>query len=89
MKYPMHEKLKAVKEASQAQGAFLEWLLSEKGYRLATDHEHDEACPRKCPRADELEAVHARTETLLAEYHEIDLEILEKEKLAMIEELRR
>lgn len=65
--YPEHAKLRAVKEESQAQGAFLEWLLNTKGYHLATQHVHtEEACGdergRYCERADELEAVHARTE---------------------------
>lgn len=35
MRYPEHEKMKAIKDKSQAIGEFLEWLDTEKNYEIA------------------------------------------------------
>lgn len=76
--YPEHEKLHRVKQESQAQGQFLEWLDSE-GYILCQfEGLHNEWIP-----------VRITAEKLLARYHRIDLEKLESEKRAMLEELRK
>jgi hypothetical protein len=74
--YPEHAKLVAVREVSQAQGEFLVWLGEEKNYLLGKW------------TADEMVPVHADIQKLLAEFHGVDLNRLEAEKQAMLEELR-
>jgi hypothetical protein len=74
-KYPEHVKLRAVKDDSQKLGAFLDWL-QEQGIALY----HDEPEPL---------AVCLTTEKLLAKYFEIDLDKIETEKRAMLEEQRQ
>lgn len=75
--YPEHEKLKAVSETSQAQGQFLEWLLSERGLTLA-----------EWVNENQLMMAQYNIRDLLAEYHGIDQKVLEQEKEHMLEELR-
>lgn len=75
--YPECAKMAAVQDKSQAIGAFLDWL-SEKGIVLASYYEEAELSPYR-----------TNIEQLLAEYFEIDLDKVDKEKQAMIEELRR
>ena len=78
MSYPEHDKLRAVSNLSQAQGEFLDWLGQEKGWTLGEW------------RAQESELfwpVNYSLQNLLAEYHGIDRVQLEREKLAMIDEL--
>jgi len=88
---PEHEKLHKVQEKSQAIGEFLEWLQGEKKYTicewLETNGEIDE---------ESGDWVHSRytrimerVEQLLAEYFDINLDVLESEKRAMLDELRR
>lgn len=80
-KYPEHEKLQAIKEKSQAIGEFLEWLQG-KGFRLAKwEKEPDEE--------EQLVQQFPNIERLLAEYFQIDLAKLEKEKYAMLEYMRK
>lgn len=84
-KYPEHEKLSAVSKESQAQGEFLEWLRNEKKIHFYV------WVPRDDLLFDDGQMVPAlglRTEELLAEFHEINLEVIEDEKLAMLEEMR-
>jgi hypothetical protein len=51
MLYPEHEKLKAIKDKSQAIGEFIDWLESEKHVQLCTlDAEGDEYVPQFTPR---------------------------------------
>lgn len=76
--YPEHDKLKAISDQSQAQGAFLDWLQSEKGYDLCGHEELDDYEAGWFPVRESIQK-------LLAEYHEIDLNRLEEEKLAMLE----
>ena len=79
MGYPEHEKLRAVRDTSQVIGAFIEWL-EETGRTVAKwmPHYGDNALQPEC----------AKTEALLAEYFGIDLQRLEAEKRAMVEELQ-
>lgn len=88
--YPEHEKLHTIAEKSHACGAFLTWLLER--YRLGSFHEHSEACDEpgyRCDmNTDSLYPEHVNVQKLLAEFFEIDEDKLEKEKLAMLEELR-
>ena len=80
--YPEHDKLQVVKDRSQAIGAFLDWLTGEKGYTLAIwgeDNEYKEE--RLFPRSPV-------TNDLLAEYFDIDQDLLEAEKQHMLDALR-
>ena len=76
MKNSEHKKMLAVKPQSQSIGEFLQWL-EDKGIVFA------------CYDGDFLEEYPFQTkEKWLAEFFEIDLDKIEKEKLAMIEELQ-
>jgi hypothetical protein len=80
--YPEHTKLHAVKDASQAQGEFIEWL-SSKGIFLGewvTYEGNDRA---------EFVPIRGRITSLLAEFHGINEDTLEKEKLAMLADIRK
>jgi hypothetical protein len=78
--YPQHDKLRAVRDQSQAIGEFLEWLQSTRKPRvtLTVDAELGMRCEDLWPK----------TEDLLAEYFGIDRAALECEKQAMIKGLR-
>ncbi len=85
--YPEHEKMKEISDQSQAIGAFLEWLQGERGASLLVLDD----CPSGSlaetwgdRRSDYRPAPH--TEKLLAEYFEIDLNKIENEKRAMLDE---
>ncbi len=77
--YPECEKMEAVREKSQAIGEFIEWLQSKNIY-LLTQHEgmDDDFCFSRTP-----------IEELLAEFFGIDLAKAEKEKSAMLEDIRK
>lgn len=79
--YPEHEKLMAVNDQSQAIGEFLDFGLSSMGIVLAeVSYEYHE------PR---LMATSRSIETILAEYFEIDRDALEREKRAILNEIRK
>lgn len=96
--YPEHDKLKAVKERSQACGEFFEWLMAR--YHLATYHAHSEGCYKRHPDDGEvlgtacgmgtrtLYSANAKVDDLLAQYFGIDRKKLDAEKDAMLEEVR-
>jgi hypothetical protein len=75
---PELDKLRAIAEISQKIGEFLEWLQSEKHYTIAewTD-------------AETLQPVGRSIENLLAEYFNINLFTVDKEKQAILDEFRR
>jgi hypothetical protein len=79
-KYPEHDKLRAIKDKSQAIGEFLQWLRLERVPRiiLCEIHPHD---------GDYFPSM-ISMQRLLAEYFEIDPDKLEDEKLKMLEECR-
>lgn len=87
------DKMAQAKPRSQAIGEFLEWLR-EKGIVLAEYHKHskDECGSVRWPEcgicSEQPVAHHYNTETLLAEFFEIDLNRVEDEKRAILEELR-
>jgi hypothetical protein len=84
--YPEHEKLKAIKDKSQAVGEFLEWLGAE-GIHLAKYHEHSDDCRRGC--CDEgLYPHHESIINILARHFEIDNNKIETEKRKMLQNLR-
>jgi hypothetical protein len=76
-KYPEHEKMKAARSESQCQGELLEWLSEEKDFAI---------CYRS--KLGEFIPILASTESLLAEFHGIDLNKIAQEKDAMVEEMR-
>lgn len=95
-KYPEHAKLDKVKDQSQTIGEFLEWL-GTKNRELATYRESKE--PPYIDIDGELKSnekyipegwypLNYSIEKLLAEYFEIDLNKLEKEKRQMLDEIR-
>lgn len=98
--YPEHEKLAKVKDKSQACGEFLEWLLGPQRYQLGQYHEHVDDCwlpgesqtgrRRVCGMgAQTLYPTPVVVRKLLAEFFEIDEERLDREKCAMLDELRQ
>ena len=76
-KYPECEKLKAVSDKSQEIGAFLDWLQSQKKVVLATYLPTDDLMPMRFSM-----------EELLAEYYEVDLKKVEKERRAILKALQ-
>ena len=77
-KYPECEKFYKIKDMSLMIGDFLAWLGSEKHVHLAHCEE----------RRGYLSYYPYSTESLLAEFFNIDLDKLEKEKQEMLRELR-
>lgn len=76
-KTPECDKLHAIKEKSQAVGEFLEWLCQTKGVFLVSFGEDGE---KMC-------YFQYNREQLLAEFFEIDLNKVEEERQAILEEL--
>ena len=72
---PEHEKMATVREHSQAIGEFLEWAGSE-GYQLGSWQDHL------------FWPVHKSIQQWLADYFNIDLNLIEQEKRQMLEDLR-
>lgn len=91
---PMPEtgKMLAVKDQSTAIGGFLEWL-DEKGLwlcRSATKEDtRDDDGESTGTREGDLLPVYKSKEILLAEYFNIDLKKVEKEKRALLESLQK
>jgi hypothetical protein len=89
---PTLDKLKSVSDKSQAIGAFLEWLQSEQKVQLMRYHEHNDSCRDEddedefvCGLDDEMFPNHSSIEQLLADYFEIDLKEVEKERRALLD----
>jgi hypothetical protein len=75
--YPALDKMQAVQKESQAIGEFLEWL-QDRGTSLGYWH-GDDYIPYR----------YGTIEDLLADYFEIDLNQVEREKRAELAELRK
>lgn len=88
MKYPEHEKMKAIKDKSQAVGEFLEWLDQEKGYEIA-HYPMLENSKGKKYQSERLLSIMTPSNKLLAEFFEINLDEIKKEKQQMIDEMRK
>ena len=92
---PELDKLHAVHEKSQACGEFVEWLGTEKRIVLAMPHTHTSYCRDEhwhlnCDvHSGELVGVHVGINKLLAEFFEIDLDKVEAEKCALLDEIRK
>lgn len=77
--YPEHEKLAAIKDRSEAIGAFLD----NSGYTLCEWLPPTDGNPE-----GGYSPVRGGIQQILAHYFKIDLEVLEQEKRAMLEEAR-
>jgi len=91
--YPECEKMARARPKSQAIGEFLDWLQNEKGIQFG-----------KTPTDEQIEEVEdtfgeswpdialwpetIRTEEILAEFFDIDLDKVEKEKREMLKKIR-
>ena len=80
---PQHDKLKEIQPLSQAIGEFLDWASEAQGWQLGEWMEDDEyqGTSRMYPIQE------SRT-TQLALFFNIDLNELEDEKLAILDEIR-
>lgn len=88
VKYPECEKMLEIREESQSIGQFLDWLQSDRRVILS-EYCADVEC-QFCEESEErLMSVKLNMETLLAEYFNVDLEKVEKEKLTMLEKLKK
>jgi hypothetical protein len=81
-KYPECEKMSRCTEKSQICGEFLEWLLNK--YCLAKWTKTDNSF-----NPEELVPVNDSIENILADFFEIDLKLVEKEKIQVLEEIRK
>ena len=98
--YPEHDKLSAIKDKSQAIGEFVDWLHSEKDIHFGRAHSHsDSGCEREYDKSGfrfwncgmeegQYDPDRSNITKLLAEFFEIDLEKIEREKRRMLERLR-
>jgi len=95
MKTPECDKLLKVSKESQSIGAFLDWLSGEKNLTVCEEHEHDDTCYgkddiRMCESNDGgYVPASLNIEKLLAEYFEIDLDKVEKERRKILEGLQK
>lgn len=93
--YPEHDKLRAVKDQSQACGEFLDWLLGPQNYTIGEYHRHTEDCYDDgdliCTSSTEFlfPVALPPTTKLLAKFFGIDEAKLEEEKRKMLAELRK
>ena len=83
-KYPECEKLAKVSKESQVVGEFLEWLQNEKEIALAKWAQVEGSVFSN----SNLFLVHDSTESLLAEFFEIDMNKVEEERQQILKELR-
>lgn len=78
---PMLDKMRAVRERSQAIGEFLEWLQG-KGYILCRRTRGEEMHFPYLPAGKSIEE-------LLAEFFEVDLDVAERERRTVLEYVRQ
>lgn len=74
--YPQHYRLEDLEGENDAVGAFIQWLDSE-GYIIA-----------QCNEDDRLVPAMRTVQQWLADYYDIDLKELDKEKRQMVERMR-
>lgn len=80
--YPEHEKLEAIKDESQAIGAFLDWLQNERQPTL-------QLCAVTNHTDHPFQPIYFGIQELLAEYFDINLKKIEAEKNKMLKEIRK
>jgi len=78
-KYPEHDKLKNISKISQELGSILDYLNS-KGYTLRKWYEDE--------NYGGYVAIDQSITQILAEYYKIDLNMIDVEKMQMINEIR-
>ena len=85
MKTPEFEKIQTNHDESQVIGMFLEWLQNEQEVILCTCDK------RKSDKLDEeyYDPIDDTIEQLLAEYFDIDLDKVEKERRGLLDEIRK
>jgi len=95
-KYPEHQKLKTVQEKSQDIGEFIEWLRNVKDIRFAKwvkeTVKNQDIFGKKPPTETLIDVFVQQTiniEQILAEFFKIDLNKIEQEKRAMLDEIRK
>lgn len=82
------DKMKAVQNESQAIGAFIEWL-GTKDYVIGRHLSMEEMDEMGLdPDETNIVPVYTSIEKMLAEYFEIDLNKVEKEKMKILDNLR-
>lgn len=91
---PELDKMAAVREQSATLSEFWDFLQG-KNYHIAYYHEHDDGCyddkqrEALCGyRGDDLAPLSRRPEELFAEFFDIDLKKVEKEKQAILDRIR-
>lgn len=77
---PECDKLAAVRDRSQVVGEFIEWLTGEKGIELAIFGENEEGDEALLP-------FHFNRDGILAEFFDIDMNRVEKERRAILAQL--
>ena len=82
MKYLEHEKLKEIQKETQLCGEFLEWLMSKYTFCEYNRHRSDD-------NQVLVPAGYINKQKLLAEFYDIDLDEIEREKRQMLDELRK
>jgi hypothetical protein len=83
--YPEHEKLAQVAKQSQAIGEFIVWMAEEKHWQVCEDG-NAEAIGL---HMSDWKPVRVEMNTMLAEFFEIDQKVLNDEKEAMVEAIRK
>jgi hypothetical protein len=89
MSYPEHDKLREIQHKSQACGEFLEWLLGPQRYVIGEYHSHDAFCTERGVKlcgmiTGGIYPAPVNIRKLLAQFFEIDEDVLEEEKRAML-----
>lgn len=82
-KYKECEKLSVVHDESQKLGEFLDWLRNEKNYTLSEYVPNVDGCCYES-ESEVLMPVTKGIEALLAEYFDVDLDKVEKERRHML-----
>lgn len=86
--YPEHGKLRRVNRTSNKIGQFLEWLQLDRGLVIAERRLVDWEDEDGVPVEEVLFTADVTITKLLAEYFEIDLDEIEREKRAMLQACR-
>jgi hypothetical protein len=82
--YPMHEKLKALGTNRAAVQRFIDWLYDEQEWQICEEMEYERG-----EYGDRLLPIMKRREDIMAEFFEIDLTMLDDEKRAMLDHIRK
>lgn len=82
--YPMHEKLKALGTDKLTVQRFIDWLFDEKEWEICEEAEYERG-----EYGDRLVPIRKRREDIMAEFFEIDLTVLDDEKRAMLDNIRK